>query len=124
MVWVEEGASSAERDERGRFRPGASGNPHGRPPGRPYSAVNNLADQAILAVLQHDLAAVRARKTEPRERREALGRLARLGARRVSSEQRVTVDEDSVEALIEVIRSHISDPDVLLAICSDLELGP
>jgi hypothetical protein len=124
MVWVEQGVATATRDEQGRFRPGASGNPRGRPPGRPSSAANSLADQAILAVLQHDLAAVRARKTEPRERREALGRLARLGGRRVSSEQRVIVDEDGVEHIIEVLRNHITDPEVLLAICSDLELEP
>jgi hypothetical protein len=124
MVWVEQGAAPAERDEHGRLRPGVSGDPRGRPPGRSSAAVNNLADQAILAVLQHDLTPVRARKTEPRERREALGRLARLGGRRVSSEQRVIVDEAAVEAIIGVIRHHITAPDVLLAICSDLEIDP
>ena len=124
MVWVDQGVAPTERDEHGRFRPGASGNPRGRPPGRSSSAANGLADQAILAVLQHDLAAVRARKTEPRERREALGRLARLGGRRVSSEQRIIVDEAGVQAIIDVLRHHITDPNVLLAICSDLELEP
>lgn len=116
--------AAAVRDERGQFCPGASGNPRGRPPGRPVTAVNGLADQALLAVLQHDLAAVQDGQTDPRERREALGRLARLGGRRVSPQQRGIVDSAGVEAIVAVLTRHIGDPNVLRAICSDLGVEP
>ena len=110
-----------ERDERGRFRPGRSGNPRGRPRSPRPDAVNSLADQALQTVLQHDLAAVRAKKTEPRERRQALDRLARLSGRRVISEQRIVVDEAGVDAITDVLAHHITDPDTLFAISEELE---
>jgi hypothetical protein len=37
------------RDERGRLRPGHSGNPHGRPPGRTSTALERLISAAVAA---------------------------------------------------------------------------
>jgi hypothetical protein len=114
-------AATAERNRQGQYLPGVSGNPKGRGPGRTPDAVNSLADEGVTAVLEHDLAVVRdARATAP-QRRQSLDRLARLGGRRITSEQRVVVDEAGVQHIVEVIARHVTDPEVLAAIADELE---
>ena len=110
-----------ERDERGRYLPGVSGNPRGRGPGRPPDAVNDLADEGVTAVLTHDLEVLADGSAPPRERKEALDRLARLGARRITSEQRVLVNDGAVQQIVAVIARHVHDEAVLAAIADELE---
>jgi hypothetical protein len=85
--------------------PGSSGNPAGRGPGRPSEEVNQLADQAIEAVLQHDMDVVR-RATAPQkgeakparaEVQKALDRLSRVGARWVTTRTETDVSIMSPE---------------------------
>jgi len=109
------------RDERGRYRPGVSGNPMGRGPGRPPDAVNDLADRGVTAVLAHDLDVLDSEKATQQARRQSLDRLARLGARRITSEERVTIDEADVSGLVSIIAKHVKDPEVLVGIVKDLE---
>lgn len=105
MADVDDGSRDVGRDSRGRFVPGASGNPAGRGPGRPSEEVNQLADQAIEAVLQHDMDVVR-RATAPEkgeakparaEVQKALDRLSRVGARRVTTRTETDVSVTSPE---------------------------
>ncbi len=113
--------ATRERDGQGRYRPGVSGNPRGRGPGRPAEAVNSLADEGVTAVLEHDLAVVQDKRATARQRKESLDRLARLGGRRITSEQRVIVDEAGVQHIVEVIARHVTDPATLAAIADELE---
>jgi hypothetical protein len=107
------------RDERGRYLPGTSGNPHGRPPGRTPRALNALADEALAAVLAHDLRVVRDQHPEPRLCKEAMDRLVRLGARRITPDPPESV-EDAADQIVEVIRRHVTDRHALHAIVRDL----
>jgi hypothetical protein len=111
--------SIGERDERGRYLPGTSGNPHGRPPGRTPRALNALADEALAAVLDHDLRVVRDQSADPRLCKEAMDRLVRLGARRITVDPPETVD-DAADQIVEVIRRHVTDRHALDAIVRDL----
>ena len=106
-----------QRDEHGRFLPGASGNPKGRPP----KPIQHLADAAVQQVLTHDLALVRRRNTDSHLRKEALDRLSRLGAKRISASPRVEVDEAGINQIVEVLQRHVIDPDTMEAIINELE---
>jgi hypothetical protein len=112
-------ADTRDRDDQGRYLPGTSGNPHGRPPGRTPRALNALADEALAAVLAHDLRVVRDQSAEPRLLKEAMDRLVRLGARRITVDPPQTVD-DAADQIVEVIRRHITDGCTLDAIIYDL----
>ena len=110
-----------KRDEQGRFLPGVSGNPAGRGPGRPSDAVNDLADTGVTEVLQYDLNVLRDTKASAKERQQSLDRLARLGARRITSEERVVVGGEDVARLVNIITRHVQDPAILAALANELE---
>ncbi len=110
--------SIGERDAQGRYLPGASGNPRGRPPGRTPRALNALADEALAAVLAHDLRVVRDQSAEPRLCKEAMDRLVRLGARRITVDPPESV-EDAADQIVEIIRRHVTDRHTLAAVVRD-----
>ncbi len=113
-----------KRDGQGRFLPGVSGNPAGRGPGRPSDAVNDLADEAVTEVLQRDLGILRGGKATAKARQQSLDRLARLGARRITSEGRVVVGGEEVARLVSIITRHVQDPAILAALANELEELP
>lgn len=104
----------SERDERGRWRAGVSGNPTGRGAGRPPESVNRLADEGLVAVLLHDLSTVRRaagelladeKRPTVKETQSALDRLARTCGRRIttSAEVMAQIGEASLRRLVEII---------------------
>jgi len=110
----------AVRDGSGRWRPGTSGNPSGLP-GRPAARVNELADEAVETVLRADLATVADPEASRQERREALDRLARLGARRITARESVEVDAGLADVVVGIIAASVTDAETLKQIATELE---
>ena len=96
--------SVTTRDERGRFVPGASGNPAGRGPGRPAQELNEQADRVAGLVLdecERILTDAAASKEDRRHAlRAAIAMVARRATARSESDLSVTAEAE-LEALLQ-----------------------